>query len=334
MDKTAKNAAAQKATSNIPRAKNSSYEQNIQLDTETLDAVIARELHDNGRAAVQYLARRIGVSRDIISSRLKALRSSGSLRVVAALDPSIVGHHLLVHTRVEVDGPTTPIAQWITEQQDSVFVSLVSGKQSLVFESRHADAQELHAFLNDLRSANPIRSLTVSTYVQVLKGFYVAETPPTARIDKLDRELIALLQLDGRKSFRELAKLVHLSPTAVRARVTRLLDENIIRILAIRSGGIINSRLAIGLGINLRDTSRDFHEYLRSCPELEFATVAHGGYDVIATLAGDSPNKLISRLEQIRSMPEVATVESWTHFNVLKEDYTRRNIGVMRIDEL
>ena len=52
-------------------------------------------------------------------------------------------------------------------------------------------------------------------------------------VDQFDKELIALLEQDARQSSENLAKKLSLSPSTVRRRMSRLLEQGAIRIVAI-----------------------------------------------------------------------------------------------------
>ena len=52
-------------------------------------------------------------------------------------------------------------------------------------------------------------------------------------MDRLDYEILALLQQDGRRSFTEIGKAVGYSEGTIRKRVTRLVDDGLIRIIGL-----------------------------------------------------------------------------------------------------
>jgi DNA-binding Lrp family transcriptional regulator len=53
--------------------------------------------------------------------------------------------------------------------------------------------------------------------------------PPQPKIDDIDRRIVALLQEDARRSFRDIGRHVHLSAPAVKRRIDRLEAEGVIR---------------------------------------------------------------------------------------------------------
>ncbi|MDA4892200.1 Lrp/AsnC family transcriptional regulator [Streptomyces sp. MS2A] len=292
-------------------------------DADDLDGRLIHALQENGRASIQELAHLLDRPRDVVSQRLRLLTERGGLRVVAALDPGFAGHHVLVHAMVSITGPARPVAEEIARLDDAVFVSMVSGAYPLVFESRHGDDGRLHEMLDRVRRIRSVHRVRVTTYAEVLKGFFVADSRTEIVLDELDHRLVAELQHDGRVSYRALADAVHLSPSSVRSRVKRLIDAGVIRIAAIPSGGLSRNRVAVGVGITVNGDADPVRQYILGSRTIDFAARSHGSYDFIATIGGSSTAGVLGVLEEIRTLPQVGGLESWTHLDVVKEDYAR-----------
>lgn len=288
-----------------------------------LDAELVRALQVNGRVSILELARRLGVSRDFASQRLRHLVDVEGVKVVAAVDPGFAGREVLVHAMIDVEGAAGPIAHRIAEFSDAVLVSLVSGARPIVVEFRHGRLEELDEMLAEVRALPAVRSIQVTTYAEVLKGFFVSKTRKNISPDPIDLEIIAMLQRDGRTSFRTLSQAVHLSSSSVRQRVTKLLDAGVIRISAIRPGGISRNRFSIGLGISARGDLAAIRDRVLSIPAIDFAARTHGGFDFIATVHGHVSDEVLSAIEDLRSLPEIAAIDSWTHLDLVKEEYAR-----------
>lgn len=292
-------------------------------DLDSFDAALTRALREDGRASVNALAGRLGVSRDTVAQRIRVLAETGRMRVAAALDPRFVGHRVLVHGKVAVEGPVAPVARRIAELPEAVFVSLVSGELPLVFESRHGDDEALHAMLARVRGIPGVRGIRVTTYAEVLAGFFVAKQLADIALDPVDHELIALLQRDGRMSFRKLADAVHLAPSSTRARVQRMLDAEVFRISAMTSGGLTGHRIALGVGIAAAGDTEPIRRYILDCPAIDFAAQAHGAHDFIATVVGSASATALGVLEELRALPGVGSLDTWAHYDVVKEAYPR-----------
>ena len=243
--------------------------------------------------------------------------------MVAAIDPQFAGHHVLANCSVQVDGAVEPIAHRIADIPNTVFVSMTSGPLPLVFESRQHNEEELHRVLDKVRAIDGVSSVSVSRYTEIMTGFFVSSRREPTTIDELDRQLIELLQRDGRLSFRTLADSVHLSPTAVRARINKMVNNGAIRISAITSGQLSSTRRAIGLGINARGDTNEIREYLATASDINFAARTYGRFDFIATIEGPVISQLLRTIEGLRALPSVSAVDTWAHLNIVKENYER-----------
>lgn len=300
------------------------------LTTDDLDGELVRALQSDGRVSIHELSRRLSASRDVVSGRLRRLLAEDGLKVVAAVDPGFAGHQVLVHMMIDVDGPARPVARQLTDFDSTVLVSLVSGSWPLVVESRHADSSDMDEMLTELRRIPAVRTVRTTRYAEVFKGFFVSHSRKEIVPDRIDIDLITLLQADGRMSFTKLAEAVHLSPSSVRERVTKLLNAGVIRISAIRPGGISRNRFSTGLGISARGDLGVIRERIAETPAIDFSARTHGSFDFIATVHGHVSDEVLEAIEDLRALPEVTSIDSWTHLDLVKEEYARSVGQVVR----
>lgn len=123
-------------------------------------------------------------------------------------------------------------------------------------------------------------------------------------MDRIDREILRILGMDGRRSYREIAEEVHLSPNAVAERVRRLMKDGTIR--AIRAEV---DPAALGLTIEaLMDvkldpatSARAFEDAIRLMPQVRSATLMTGSYDYALRVACASREELVNVTEAIRN---------------------------------
>lgn len=64
-------------------------------------------------------------------------------------------------------------------------------------------------------------------------------------------------------------------------------------------------------------------KFILDSESIEFAARSHGAHDFIATAVGSTSAEILSTMEDLRALDEVAAVETWTHFDLVKEDYAR-----------
>ncbi len=102
------------------------------------------------------------------------------------------------------------------------------------------------------------------------------------RIDELDRKIIKILQADGRLSNTEVARSLDITETTVRKRIARLLDEQLISIVAVPTPEATGMTLSAIMGVSVELTAiRDVASTIRTYPEVRYVGMSSGRYDLI-----------------------------------------------------
>jgi len=94
-------------------------------------------------------------------------------------------------------------------------------------------------------------------------------------MDKIDREILRALEIDGRCSFTDLGAAVHLSASATAERVRRLLESGaIVGIHAVVDPAALGCTIEAQIDVKLRPTtSADaFERAIRDVPQVSTAT--------------------------------------------------------------
>jgi DNA-binding Lrp family transcriptional regulator len=119
--------------------------------------------------------------------------------------------------------------------------------------------------------------------------------------DKLDRELIALLQANARESSATLARKLGVARTTVVARLARLQADAVIVGYTVRLGSEVMERgvqAFVGITVQPR-AGRDVVQRLSRLPELRQLASVSGEFDYMALLRADSPARLDALLDEI-----------------------------------
>ena len=106
------------------------------------------------------------------------------------------------------------------------------------------------------------------------------------QLNRIDRNILRVLQKDARTSFAELARQVGLSTTPCKERVKRLEREGVIRSYqAILNPIYLDAALVVIVQIRLNRTSQDiFEEFTRSAcdlPEVQECYLVSGNFDYL-----------------------------------------------------
>lgn len=130
---------------------------------------------------------------------------------------------------------------------------------------------------------------------------------PSAPKDKLDRELIALLQANARESTANLARKLGVARTTVLARLTRLEREAVIVGYTVRLGVETAERAVqafVGISIQPK-TAKDVIKRLSRLPELRQLSSVSGEFDYMAMLQAESTQRLDTLLDEIGDLDGV-----------------------------
>lgn len=128
-----------------------------------------------------------------------------------------------------------------------------------------------------------------------------APAPPGRPKDKLDRDLIALLQAHARESTANLARKLGVARTTVVARLARLESEAVIAGYTVRLGLDASERgVQAFVGISIQPkTARDVIKRLSRLPELRQLASVSGEFDYMAQLRAESTSRLDALLDEI-----------------------------------
>jgi DNA-binding Lrp family transcriptional regulator len=157
--------------------------------------------------------------------------------------------------------------------------------------------------------------------------------------DKIDRQLLALLQANARESTTALASKLGVARTTVQERINRLeTNGTICGYSAILSRdpfeGYTQSILFIS--VNPR-TLKTVLARLNLFPEIKLCQLMSGDYDLCCRVAVPQVEDLGAILQEIAEIPGVERVKSWvvmsTHFDRMDSDLnsmTTRRAGISR----
>jgi DNA-binding Lrp family transcriptional regulator len=287
------------------------------LDLRLLDA-----LRHDGRATFEALARTVGLSRPATRDRLQRLLSGGVVQVTGVVHPSVFGLTAYAHTAVQVEGPALPIARRIAEFADVPFVTVASGRFAVIAEVRTTDHGSLTATLRRIAALPDVRALATAVYTEILTDAHFPPQPYTAvPVDELDRRLLAELRGDGRAAFADLGASVGLSTSAARTRVLRLLESGAVHVGARVNINALGLAQLTGFQLSLGQGAEQAVAAIRDLPEAQYLATAVGRADVIGSVVTYSAEDTLRVLDEVRAVPGVHNLESWTHLSVVKEQY-------------
>lgn len=147
------------------------------------------------------------------------------------------------------------------------------------------------------------------------------KSPP--RVDDVDRDIIRLLQRDGRSSNTEIGRALGLTETTIRKRIARLVREGLVSIVAVPTPEAIGMTTSaiIGVSVRLGDIPA-VSEQLVSCSEVRYVGMSTGRYDLILEAFFDDHEHLLEFIStRLGGMAAVTSVETSLILKVAKFSY-------------
>lgn len=131
-------------------------------------------------------------------------------------------------------------------------------------------------------------------------------------MDELDREIIKILQLDGRIPYTDVARQLDISEATVRNRVSRLVDQEIIQIIGLvdpyRLG--YDAPAMIGVSVDPRQLESAAAE-IALFPEVSYLIMVSGEYDLMVEVMCRDRKELTDFLNQkLRCVQGVTRTQS------------------------
>lgn len=147
--------------------------------------------------------------------------------------------------------------------------------------------------------------------------------PPDDILDEIDRRVIKILQVDGRRPNTEIARELKVSETTIRKRVAQLVSRGLINIVAVptpRAAGM-NMSAIIGISVTLPKL-KEISEELKSIREVRYVGLSTGRYDIIVeAFFFDQQHFLDFIASRLSRMDGITSLETSMILDIVKFSY-------------
>jgi Lrp/AsnC family transcriptional regulator for asnA, asnC and gidA len=142
-------------------------------------------------------------------------------------------------------------------------------------------------------------------------------------MDDLDRKIIELLQINGRASNARIARDVGVSEGTVRRRLRRLVQDEIIRVVAVPDPEKMGLSTVALIGIQADpDKLDDVAEQLATLPETQYVSLTTGSFDLFIWVALPSSEELGNFLRhKVGVINGVRRTETFVNLVMVKKGY-------------
>lgn len=141
------------------------------------------------------------------------------------------------------------------------------------------------------------------------------------RLDALDKRILELLYEDVRISNRKVATALGVSEGAVRARIRRMQDENLVRFTATFDARSLYRPYTGFIGVDVSENCEQVCQTLAAMPEINFVAKMLGRHDIFCSFVLRERNGLAELLQnKIPAVPGVKSSQSLQVIDVYKFD--------------
>ncbi|MBK0421552.1 Lrp/AsnC family transcriptional regulator [Leucobacter sp. CSA2] len=289
---------------------------------DELRAHVFRELRADGRASYARIAERHGATRRQVTQIVQGALARGELRITVSISPDLLGHRRFAYLQIDVDGPIAPTRRALLEMTETTFVAEISGSYAIDAELRVGADPHLRDTVDHIRQLPSVREVRLHLYESIEVNLYspLRTGRVAVTLDDADRSIVRRLQQDGRSTFRELGDAAGISASGARLRLSRLTRAGAVKVVGIPVRGSGHESPTLGVGVQVHGRISQALARIREL-QPEFIAISAGGFDLIVTLSADSNEELLELADQLRSLPEVAHIQSWANLRILKEQY-------------
>lgn len=139
-----------------------------------------------------------------------------------------------------------------------------------------------------------------------------------ATLDEHDQKLVRLLQEDGRLSVTAMAKEIGLSHAAVRQRIQRMLNDNVLSVGAVTHPGTHGFARSSMVCVRVDHRLAEASEALAAIDQVYYLVSTTGRYDLLAEVMAADDHDLQALITTIRSLPGVVYAESVPFVDTIK----------------
>lgn len=141
-------------------------------------------------------------------------------------------------------------------------------------------------------------------------------------VDETDLRIIEALQQDGRRPFTKIAADLGISEASVRQRISNLINNQVMQIVAVTNPIKLGFSLASMIGIRASgDRLLEVAREISAFDEVIYLIICTGSFDLLAEVVCRDNNHLLSFLtEKLYKVPGVQQAETYMYLRVCKQN--------------
>jgi DNA-binding Lrp family transcriptional regulator len=287
----------------------------------------------DGRRSNRELAAEVGLTDVTVAARLRTLMDRKVFRVGALIDWQAAGYEFGVTMMVEVNSAhLSTVGDRLAELPFVYFVGAVFGSADFVISALVSTFDDVQRLTTDAASIAGVTRVNVDVVYDTVKLQYryamLSSAPdslelpnPRVPLDDLDHKIVSSLIVDGRVANRELARQLDCSEGTIRARIRRLEDSGLLRVLAQVDPFLareVGALAYVGLSVE-GPAMHHVTSALSSMTPVMTLWRSTGRFQLMAAVgAAERPELIGAVMTDIQSLPGVRSTETWEIVRFIK----------------
>lgn len=290
-------------------------------DLDDIDRRLCKLLVQDARTSVRELAARVGVTNETVTARLRRLRELNVLATTVVIDSETAGYRAGSVVRIKAPKRAVDIlTDRFSASPYTQFLAMTIGACDLVVALLGVDLAAVRDTLRSaVRGVDNVNVLAVDTVSGAIAWDLNALTlpikpwspellpAPEPPLDDLDLAVIEQFAMAGHESNREIARRLSVSDATVRARIRRLEQSGLIRVVTGVDPVAAGDRQLFAMAF----VALDDDLVLSPLVESSIATTAVrtvGTADVVLQMGGRSVRELSESVTQLTGFAGVRDV--------------------------
>ncbi|MFT4082480.1 MAG: Lrp/AsnC family transcriptional regulator [Nocardioides sp.] len=151
----------------------------------------------------------------------------------------------------------------------------------------------------------------------------MTRTQSLRTLDESNKQIIAQLQQDGRRSYAAIGKEVGLSEAAVRQRVQRLVESGIMQVVAVTDPLELGFARQAMIGVKVSGRIEPVADALAELDEVDYVVITAGTHDLLVEVVAESDEALLELVSgKIRGIDGVRETETFMYLSLRKQTYS------------
>jgi DNA-binding Lrp family transcriptional regulator len=138
-------------------------------------------------------------------------------------------------------------------------------------------------------------------------------------MDEVDEAIVALLEVDGRLTHRDIARAIGLSRSTAAIRVQRLLASGQVVVRGVVHPAVIGRGSLAHVGLAVRGRGAPLAAEIARRDDVPFLSLTSGQYGLVAEVRAATPRDVDRTISELRSLDGVTGVDTLTYVEVVRD---------------